>query len=123
MVNLVETCFSVTIEEIDGDNSYWTHISDDDEDTDLFGIIELGDDQHPFQKIVSLTHECGHVIHQLDPLFKDSKNLLLNESLAWYLGYHFMFEHGYVIDMKEYKKEISYALNLYRRSLNAGDVK
>ena len=124
MINLVEMSFNIIIEEIDGDNSYWTHIEEGDcEEMDIFGIIEIGQEQSPFQKIISVTHECGHVLHQMDPLFKDSKNILFNESLAWYLGYHFMDEHGYTIDIKEYRKEISYALNLYRRSLNAGDVK
>ena len=70
----------------------------------------------------TLTHEVGHVIYRMDPLFRDVKETLFHESLAWYLGYHFMAEHGYIIDMEEYKKEMGHALKLYRWSENARDA-
>ena len=76
-----------------------------------------------FDKIIHLTHEVGHVIYRMDPLFRSTKDTMFCESLAWYLGYHFMAEHGYVIEMKEYEAEIKHALKLYRWSENDRDVK
>ena len=74
------------------------------------------------QRIIHLTHEVGHVIYQMDQLFKEIEDTMFHESLAWYLGYHFMADHGYVIEMSEYEKEMKYALKLYRWSENARDV-
>jgi hypothetical protein len=123
MIFLAECDFNINVEEITGPCSYWVPTPDDEiEELELFGIIELGDDLTPFQKIIHLTHEVGHVIYRMDELFKDTKDTMFYESLAWFLGYHYMAEHGYVIEMKEYEKELEYALKLYRWSENARDA-
>ena len=124
MIFLVEHSFEINIEEIYGSTSFWVPTPDDEiEELELFGIIELGDEPTTFERIVHLTHETGHVLYHMDELFRYTKDIMFNEALAWYLGYHFMAEHGYVIDMSEYEKEIKHALKLYRWSENAGDVK
>jgi hypothetical protein len=120
---LVEHSFDVSVEEIRGPISYWTPTPDEEvEELELFGIIDIGDETSPVQKIIHLTHEAGHVIYDMDELFRDTKDVMFGESLAWYLGYHFMAEHGYIIDMPEYEKEMKYALKLYRWSENDRDV-
>ena len=120
MIALVEYSFEVNVEEIYGPTSFWVPTPDDEvEELELFGIIELGDEATAFQKIIHLTHETGHAIYHMDTLFRDTKDVMLNESLAWYLGYHFMAEHGYIIEMSEYEKELKHALKLYRWSENA----
>ena len=124
MFFLVESTFDISIEDIDGDNSYWMPTPDDElEELELFGIIEIGEDVPLFQRIVHLTHETGHAILHSDPYFKESECVMFNESLAWFLGYHFMSDHGYGIQMSEYAEELEYAIDLYRRSENARDVK
>jgi hypothetical protein len=123
MIFLVESDFNVSVEESYSDISYWIPTPDDEiEELELFGIIELSVETDSFNKIIHLTHEVGHVIYRMDPLFKDTKDTMFCESLAWYLGYHFMAEHGYVIDMEEYEAEIRHALKLYRWSENDRDV-
>lgn len=122
MINLAETDFDLSVEEVYGPTSFWIPTPEDEiDDLELFGIIEIGDDTTTFQKIVHLTHEVGHVIYHMDPLFKHVSDALFNESLAWYLGYHFMAEHGYIIEMSEYEKEMRNALKLYRWRENARD--
>ena len=117
---LVESSFEVSIEDTTGDNSYWIPTPDDEvEELEIFGIIEIAEDITAFQKIVHLAHETGHAILHADPHFKDSSCILFNESAAWYLGYHFLADHGYVLNMKEYIEELEYAIDLYRRSENA----
>lgn len=122
MINLVEHSLEVNVEEIYGPTSFWVPTPDDEvEELELFGIIDLGDETDVFDKIMHLTHETGHAIYHMDALFRKTKDTMFNESLAWYLGYHFMAEHGYVIEMSEYEKEIKNALKLYRWSENAKD--
>ncbi len=122
MINLVEHSLEVNVEEIYGPTSFWVPTPDSEvEELELFGIIELGDEADVFDKIMHLTHETGHVIYHMDGLFRKTKDTMFNESLAWYLGYHFMAEHGYVIEMSEYEKEMKNALKLYRWSENARD--
>lgn len=124
MISLVEYSFNVNIEDIDGDNSYWIETPDDEvEELELFGIIEIGEDQSVFQKMVSLTHETGHAIYHSDPHFKHTDETVFKEATAWYLGYHFMAEHGYFFDKKEYDLELSRAIYLYTRSEHARNVK
>ena len=124
MINLAEYSFNVNVEDIDGDNSYWIETPDDEiEELDLFGIIEIGEDQCTFQKMISLTHEVGHAIYHSDPHFKDTEETLFKEATAWYLGYHFMAEHGYIFNKEEYDVELSKAINLYTRSEHARNVK
>ena len=122
MIFLAESSFDLSIEECNGPSSFWVPTPDDEvEELELFGIIELGEDTTTFQKIVHLTHEVGHVIYHMDELFKNTKDTMFCEATAWYLGYHFMNEHGYTIKMSEYEKEMCFALKLYRWSENARD--
>lgn len=123
MIFLAESSFDVSVEEIYGNISYWTPTPDDEiEELELFGIIDIGDKTTPLQKIIHLTHEVGHVIYDMDELFRKVEDTMLCESIAWYLGYHFMAEHGYIIEMPEYQKEMKNAIKLYRWSENARDV-
>lgn len=124
MIFLVESDFNINIEESYSAASFWIPTPDEEvEELELFGIIELSSEASPFDKIIHLTHETGHVIYRMDPLFRDIKDTMFCESLAWYLGYHFMAEHGYIIEMEEYEAELEHALKLYRWSENARDVK
>lgn len=124
MSALVEYSFDVSVEEIYGAISFWTPTPDDEvEELELFGIIDIGDQTTAIQKIIHLTHETGHVIYDMDELFRDTKDVMFSESTAWYLGYHFMAEHGYKIDMHTYEDEMKHALKLYRWSENDTDVK
>ncbi len=123
MIYLVETDFNVNIEDSYDDISYWIPTPDNEvEELELFGIIELSEKISTFNKIIHLTHETGHAIYRMDPLFRDTKDIMFSESLAWYLGYHFMSEHGYIIEMEEYERELEHALKLYRWSENDRDV-
>ena len=113
----------VSVEEIYGDVSFWTPTPDEEiEELELFGIIDIGDETTSLQKIMHLTHEVGHVIYHMDELFREVEDTMFCESTAWYLGYHFMAEHGYIIEMSEYQKEMKNALKLYRWSENDTDV-
>jgi len=124
LIELVESEFDVHVEYINGDNSYWVPTPDVEiEEEEPFGIVEIGDDQSDFLKIVSLSHEVGHCIFHKEGTFRTIDSVLFKESAAWYLGYHFIHEHGYFIDINEYNKEAAYALDLYRRSENARDAK
>lgn len=123
MIFLVENDFNVNVEESYNEMSYWIPTPDDEiEELELFGIIELSEEASTFNKIIHLTHETGHVIYHMDPLFRDTKDTMFRESLAWYLGYHFMVEHGYTIEMSEYERELEHALKLYRWSENDRDA-
>ena len=123
MIFLVECDFNVNVEESYSPASYWIPTPDDEvEELELFGIIELSTECTAFDKIIHLTHETGHVIYRMDRLFRNTKDTMFCESLAWYLGYHFMAEHGYIIEMKEYEAEMKHALKLYRWSENDRDV-
>ena len=123
MTFLVESSFDVSVEEIYGDVSFWTPTPDEEiEELELFGIIDIGDETTSLQKIVHLTHEVGHVIYHMDELFREVEDTMFCESTAWYLGYHFMAEHGYIIEMSQYQKEMKNALKLYRWSENDTDV-
>jgi len=123
MSTLVEYSFDVSVEEIYGPISFWTPTPDDEvEELELFGIIDIGDQTTTIQKIIHLTHEVGHVIYDMDELFRNTSDVMFTESLAWYLGYHFMSEHGYHIDMQTYECEMQHALKLYRWSENDTDV-
>jgi len=124
MIFLVESDFDVSVEDSYSPASYWIPTPDDEvEELELFGIIELADEADTFDKIIHLTHEVGHVIYRMDPLFRNTKDTMFYESVAWYLGYHFMCEHGYMIDIKEYEEQLEHALKLYRWSENARDAK
>lgn len=123
MIDLVEFELEVNVEFLSGYGSYWVPTPEDEiEELDLFGIIEIGDDLSEFHKIVHLTHEAGHALYGRDDLFKNVKDTMFYESTAWYLGYHFMANHGYTINMEEYQAELEHALRLYRWSENVRDV-
>ena len=124
MINLVECELDVYVEEINGDNSYWVPTPDDEiEEEEPFGIIEIGDDQSTMLKIIALAHETGHCIFHREGTFRSIDCVLFRESTAWFLGYHFMQDHGYFIDINEYNTEVEYSLDLYRRSENARNAK
>ncbi len=124
MIFLVESDFNVNVEDSYSAASYWIPTPDDEiEELELFGIIEISTEASPLDKIIHLTHETGHVIYRMDRLFRDTKDTMFCESLAWFLGYHFMAEHGYIIEMKEFEREMKHALKLYRWSENDRDVK
>jgi len=124
MIFLVEGEFNVNVEESYSATSYWIPTPDEEvEELELFGIIELSTEASVFHKIIHLTHEVGHVIYRMDQLFRNTKDTMFCESVAWFLGYHFMSQEGYLIDMSEYEEEMKYALKLYRWSENDRDVK
>jgi hypothetical protein len=51
-----------SVEFINGDNSYWTPTPlEEVEELCTNGIIDIGDDQSHFEKLISFTHEIGHV--------------------------------------------------------------
>ena len=123
MIFLVESDFNVNVEDSYNASSYWIPTPDDEiEELELFGIIEISTEAGAFDKIIHLTHETGHVIYRMDRLFRDTKDTMFCESLAWFLGYHFMVEHGYIIEMEEFEREMKHALKLYRWSENDRDV-
>ena len=51
---------------------------------EITGIIDVGDDQDTIYKIISLTHEIGHAIHDRDKHFKNTKETMFSESIAWF---------------------------------------
>jgi len=111
----VEYDFNVSVEFINGHNSYWTPTpAEEVMELDCHGIIDIGDDQDDFEKLVSLVHEIGHVISKDDNMLKDHRILLFEESLAWYLGYDYALSYGIEIDLKEYAERVEKALNLYK---------
>lgn len=104
----------VSVEFIHGSNSFWTQTPDDENsEEEITGIIDIGDDQDIYNKIISLTHEIGHVIHRQDEHMKDIRYVIFSESLAWFLGYKWCVEHGYIIDIDEYNESLVKALKLY----------
>lgn len=126
IIFIIEDELDVYVEYISGDNSYWMRTPDEEfeEDEDIpCGIIEIGDDQSIFLKIIALAHEIGHCLFYKDGTFKDVDCTLFSESAAWFLGYHFIQDHGYFIDTEEYNKELEHAIDLYRRSENARNAK
>jgi len=118
LLETVEREFNVSVEFVNGTNSYWTPTPPDEiGELGCYGIIDIGDDQNEFEKLISLVHEIGHVIHQIknDKLIKFHS--LFEESLAWYLGYDFALNNGIEIDLKEYAERIEFALKLYAKEI------
>lgn len=124
MIEHVEADLCITVEECQGDNSFWssTPILSIEEDG-VCGVIELGDQQSEFEKIVSLAHEVGHCILSSNENFGDYKEVIFKESLAWYLGYEYFKEQGWNIDLRQYRERTTIALNKYIWSLNERNVK
>ncbi len=104
------------MEFINGSNSYWTPTPPEEvEELGCFGIIDIGDDQSDFEKLVSLVHEIGHVIFADKNRLKEHRRILLfEEALAWHLGYDYAFSNGVEIDLKEYAERVEFALKLYK---------
>jgi len=114
----VEYDFDVSVEFVNGDNSYWTPTPEHEvEELNCKGIIDIGDDQSKFEKLVSLVHEIGHVIFNDGNKLKKHRRIpLFEESLAWYLGYDYALANGIEINLKEYAERVEIALQLYTRS-------
>ncbi len=120
MVELAEDELWVNIEFIHGFNSFWaaTPIEElEEDDHQPFGIVEIGDDQQLIAKIISLAHEVGHCLHKKSPTFKEIKDTMFSESIAWFLGYNWFFDRNIIIDMNDYQKSMVHALKLYRMEL------
>jgi len=116
MCELSEGELWVTIEFIHGSNSFWVPTPDEeleDDPYEVYGIIEIGDDQHLFKKITSLAHEVGHALHKRHNNFSNVRDTMFSESLAWFLGYNWFHDRDIVIDMEEYREHMSVALELY----------
>ena len=115
----VEYDFDVSVEFINGDNSYWTPTPVNEvEELQCKGIIDIGDDQSDFEKLVSLVHEIGHVIfNNGNKLKKHCRIPLFEESLAWHLGYDYVLSIGVEINLKEYAERVEKALQLYIKEI------
>ena len=107
--------FDISVEFINGINSYWVPTPTPEvEDLDCYGIIDIGDDQTEFEKLISLIHEVGHVLFQVNnKLPNDRWHSLFEESLAWYLGYDYALNCGVEINLQEYAEKVQKALHLY----------
>ena len=115
LMEVVEYDFHVSVEFINGDNSYWTPTPQDEVDElDCVGIIDIGDDQDDFEKLISLVHEIGHVIFNDSSALKQHRRIpLFEESLAWHLGYDYALMNGVEINLKEYADCVERALQFY----------
>jgi len=115
----IEYDFEVSVESINGNNSYWIPTPDAEiEELSCKGIVDIGDDQSEFEKLVSLVHEVGHVIFSDRNNFKSHRRILLfEESLAWYLGYDYALKNGIEICLKEYADRVATALQLYMKEI------
>ena len=114
-MDIIEHDFEVSVEFINGLNSYWTPTPPEEiDELNIRGIIDIGDDQSEFNKLVSLIHEVGHVVfHDQSKLKEHRRILLFEESLAWHLGYDYALKVGVEINLQEYAECIESALKLY----------
>ena len=118
-MNRVEYDFEVSVEYTTGSNSYWIPTPlPEREELGHSGIVDIGDDQTTFQKLVSLVHEVGHIIFSNNTTkFKEHRRIILfEESLAWYLGYDYALSVGVEINLEEYTKCVEEALQLYKET-------
>ena len=115
LVERAEYDFEISVEFTNGSNSFWMPTpSSEVKELECFGIIDIGDDQTDFEKLVSLVHEIGHVLFQVnDKLSNDRWHNLFEESLAWYLGYDYALKNGIEINLSEYAERVQIALRLY----------
>tara|TARA_R110000824_G_scaffold45909_2_gene132438 strand:- start:715 stop:1074 length:360 start_codon:yes stop_codon:yes gene_type:complete len=115
LVKRAEYDFDISVEFINGINSYWIPTPKNEiKELSCYGIIDIGDDQVEFEKLISLLHEIGHVIFQINNKLTDDRwHSLFEESLAWYLGYDYALKNGVEVDLKEYAKRVQSALRLY----------
>ena len=111
--------FCVSVEFTNGSNSYWVPTPPEEvEDCGHIGIIDIGDDQSDFEKLISLVHEIGHVIFNDKNLFKKHRRILLfEESMAWHLGYDYALSCGVEINLEEYAERVELALQLYSKEI------
>ena len=111
--------FNVSVEFVNGDNSYWVPTPlDEVKEIGHIGIIDIGDDQTEFEKLISLVHEIGHVIFNDKNLFKKHRRIpLFEESLAWHLGYDYALSNGIEINTEEYAERVELALQLYSKEI------
>ena len=109
--------FNVSVEFISGANSYWVATPPDEiEELDCLGIIDIGDDQSEFEKLISLIHEIGHVIFNDKSKLKQHRRIpLFEESLAWHLGYDYAYAIGIEVNLEEYAERVETALQLYTK--------
>ena len=107
--------FNISVEFINGINSYWVPTPKSEiKELDCYGIIDIGDDQTEFEKIISLIHEIGHVLFKINNKLTDDRwHNLFEESLAWYLGYDYALKNGVEINLNEYAVRVEDALKLY----------
>ena len=121
MILEVENNLWISVEDGFEENSFWISMPPDEDDEEYWpspGIIEINISDGVFDKILSLAHEVGHYFIEKDKSFGRWNHTMFNESLAWYLGYKYFEDKGFVIDPEEYKKEASKCLDEYVRSLN-----
>jgi len=120
MIDIVEHDLWISVEDCFDENSFWIPTPPED-DWDPVGIVEIDVNDDPFNKILSLVHEVGHYLLELDEDFHEDNNVVFMESLAWYLGYKHFKALGFEINIEEYKLEASKSLNAYARSLSGKD--
>ena len=115
LVERAEYDFEISVEFTNGTNSFWMPTPEHEiKELECYGIIDIGDDQTDFEKLVSLVHEIGHVLFQVnDKLSDDRWHNLFEESLAWYLGYDYALKNGVEINLSEYAERVQTALKLY----------
>tara|TARA_R110002110_G_scaffold91196_4_gene236955 strand:- start:84 stop:440 length:357 start_codon:yes stop_codon:yes gene_type:complete len=115
-MEIAEYDFNVSVEFINGENSYWTPTPPDEvEELGITGIIDIGDDQDDFEKLISLVHEIGHAIFNDKNKLKQHRRIpLFEESLAWHLGYDYALQSGVEINLNEYAACVEHALQLYK---------
>jgi len=116
LMDRAEYDFNISVEYTNGENSYWIPTPPDEiDELGHSGIIDIGDDQDDFEKLVSLVHEIGHVIFRNKNILKQHRRIpLFEESLAWHLGYDYALSCGIEIDLKEYAERVEHALQLYK---------
>lgn len=109
--------FNISVECAPGSNSFWIPTPEDEiEELECNGVIDIGDDQDDFEKLVSLAHEIGHVIfHESNKLKEHRRIQLFEEALAWHLGYDYALKNGIEINLKEYADRVETALRLYMK--------
>ena len=120
MILEVENNLWISVEDGYEENSFWISIppDDDDEYWPSPGIIEIDINDDVFNKILSLAHEVGHYFVEKDVQSGLGSHRIFIESLAWYLGYKYFEDKGYVIDIEDYKIETSKCLSEYVQTLS-----
>lgn len=111
--------FNISVEYRKGSNSFWIPTPNGEvEELGCQGIIDIGDDQSHFEKLVSLVHEIGHVIFHDNNRLKEHRRIqLFEESLAWHLGYDYALKNGIEINLEEYAERVEKALKLYIKEI------